>query len=193
MFVPIHELSNDLNIAILVPNLTASEHATLLYPQTFQATDFAQFDAVFVGGLDCSNTKELTDYCASYGTPLIKITHPSNDTSVIQNVILNIVAKLYSHEMPSNIDLADIINLNNEADTLCCFDSFQAALTFLNTVNNAVVSNGLYLASTHLDLETFTKHSQQLSAYIADSGYLCASLFSSRNAKSSVLIGLKVK
>ncbi|KZY57819.1 hypothetical protein A3733_07280 [Pseudoalteromonas shioyasakiensis] len=56
-------------------------------------------------------------------------------------------------------------------------------MAFLNTV-----SNGLYLASTHLYLETFTKHSQQLSAYIADSGYLCASLFSSSNLSRCNLI-----
>ncbi|MCL1046862.1 hypothetical protein L2737_16260 [Shewanella electrodiphila] len=149
------------------------------------------FDALLVSGLLPEDNKKLFELCKKIGTEFIVFEHPSNDVAIISDVVANIAGKLYSHEMPNNIDFADIRDLNQRSDVLFAFNSKQSALDFLVVQALGEVIGGIHLAHGQTELSEFEATNKELLSYISEHGFFCSSFYRDACSESTILLGIK--
>ncbi len=193
MFEPIAVDRDELQLAVSLPELDTVDHAVCVPLEGIAKSEIlnSSLDALFVSGLLPEQRRELATMCDIQGLELVVFEHPFNDKFVIKDVVLNITNKLFSNEMPKNIDFADIRNLNQSSDYLFAFNSQSSALEFLQLQELGAVIGGVYLAHGNVDLDEYQSANQQLSRYISEYGYLCSSFHSSGFAECTILLGIK--
>lgn len=192
MFEPEFDLFeiDELKIAVSLPNIDSITLGELV-PFSEITTSGAlntSLDALFVSGLEFEQLEHLSKRCEQSKIELTFFENPTSDALAIQNVVLNLVDKLYSNQMPNNIDVADIRNLNNSSDFLFAFDSKYKALDFLQSQNVGTVIGGVYLAQ---DMDEYEKTGSELGSYVSEYGYLCVSLHTQRRSESTIMLGIK--
>ncbi|MEZ9133995.1 hypothetical protein AB4113_19910, partial [Vibrio breoganii] len=125
MFEPIESEIDELQLAISLPELDSVVNGTLLSFDALTASSLSDsiFDALFVSGTFAEQSKELSQVCVDKRIELVVLENPTNDLTVIHDVVINLVDKLFSDEMPNNIDLADLRLLNQYSDHLLAFNN----------------------------------------------------------------------
>lgn len=193
MFAPRGLDIDELQLAISLPELDSVSNGVLIPLNRLVDSPLLDpsLDALFVSGLFPEQSRNLIATCESKGLELVVFENPSNDLTAIKDVVLNITDKLYSNEMPNNIDLADIRNLNRSSDYLFAFNSKRAALNFMDAQEFGVVIGSLYLAHGGTELDEYEAVNKELSHYISRHGFLCSSLHSSGSSECTILLGIK--
>ncbi|MDH5979516.1 hypothetical protein BCU26_011535 [Vibrio splendidus] len=193
MFEPIESEIDELQLAISLPELDSVVNGTLLPFEALTASSLSDsiFDALFVSGTFAEQSKELSQVCVDKRIELVVLENPTNDLTVIHDVVINLVDKLFSDEMPNNIDLADLRLLNQYSDHLLAFNHKCAAINYMSTQKLGVVMGGVYLAHGQTDLDEYENTNQDLIHHIPETGFLCSSYHSLGRSECTILIGIK--
>ncbi|NOH85482.1 hypothetical protein F0249_16935 [Vibrio sp. 03-59-1] len=193
MFEPIAVEMDELQLAVSLPELDSVAHGILIPLENIAKSPLliSSLDALFISGLFPEQSRELTLACEAIGLEFITFENPSNDSDAIKDVVLNITDKLFSKEMPNNVDIADIRNLKQSADYLFAFNSKCSAIDFMEAQGLGIVIGGIYLAHGHTDLEAYEAINKELSYHISEFGFLCSSFHSSGRSECSILLGIK--
>ncbi|WP_182020300.1 hypothetical protein [Vibrio diabolicus] len=193
MFEPIAVDMDELQLAVSLPDLDSVSNAVFVPLEGIVDSPIldSSLDALFVSGLFPEQSRELAAVCEAKRLELVVFENPSNDKAAIKDVVLNITDKLFSDEMPNNIDIADIRNLNQSSDYLFAFNSKCSALDFMETQGLGVVIGGVYLAHGNTDLDEYKAVNKELSHYISEYGFLCSSIHSPGYSECTILFGIK--
>mgnify|MGYP001176048815 CR=1 FL=1 len=189
--------TEELQLAISLPDLDSVFNGRFipLNSLTESLSQMSNFDAIFVGGisneLPVEKRRALSQICEEKGIELIEFENPSNDAVAIRDVVLNLADKLFSDEMPGNLDLADIRNINQYSDCLFAFNSQYSALCFLEQQQVGDVVGGVYLAHGDRNLREYEAINEALLKHFADDGFLCSSFHSSGRADCTILLGIR--
>ncbi|WP_117234828.1 hypothetical protein [Vibrio maerlii] len=195
MFEPTDENVDELKLAISLPDLHTTDFGHLISLDDLPSTKFSEldYDAWFLSGIGSKYIRNLTNVCETQGIELVVFDSPYHDTTAIHDVVVNLANKLFSKEMPNNIDIADIRNLNQSSDHLLAFNSKREALCFLKEQELGEVIGGVYLAHGGTDLEEYEKSNKALQNHISDYGFLCSSFLSTGIAECTILLGVRSK
>jgi len=150
-----------------------------------------RLDLLLVSGATPQQVELITSACDAIGCVVAFVGHPSNDETVIWNVIENVKGKLDAHEMPNNIDIADIRSLAEEADYLLAFDDEASLFQFLQTTPAERHLGGIYLASGRVTLNVFAEMNERIEALISPYAYFVSSFYSASTSECSALIGVR--
>ena len=193
MFEPIEIELDELKIAAYVPINQFSEGVNYLSESELSEPKLRRkkLDALLVSSNVLDQTKQLITSCQHSDTLLLVFDNPSNDMSAVSRVIENLMAKLLSHEMPNNLDIADLRNLSESSDFLFAFDNHSAACDFLDAQNLGKVVGGVHLAHKVTELSHYENATNQLLDRFPDTAYLCASIYSDGVGESTTVIGIK--
>lgn len=189
--------SDELQLAIALPELESVPHGELILLDSIIESLALKsgFDAIFVGGLNDHLTvdkrSQLSQTCDDNGIELVQFENPSNDLAVICDVIVNLAGKLFSDEMPKNVSIADIRNINLYSDCLFAFNSVRSALDFLETQSLGSVVGGVFLAHGEATLSEYEAAGDKLLRHFAEDGFLCSSIYASGSSECTVLLGIK--
>lgn len=102
-------------------------------------------------------------------------------------------SKLFSNEVPHNIDIADIRKLNQSSDYLLAFNNKYSALEFMETQRLGTLSGGVYLAHCNTSLDEYEAVNKELNRYMSGYGFLCSSFHSSGHSECTILLGINSK
>lgn len=193
MFEPAQTDADVLKIAVSLPDRETVSNGDFIPLESLATSLFedARFDAVFVSGLSPEQSQLLSQTCADLGVELIVFDNPSNRVTVIEDVVINITDKLFSDEMPNNIDLIDIRYINQCSDHLFSFNNKVSALHFLEEQDLGSVIGGVYLAHGDTELTEFEVTNNELLNYFSDSGFLCSSFHYFGRSECTILLGIK--
>lgn len=193
MFEPLAEYMDELQLALSLPELDSVSNGVCIPLDGIVNSPLldSSLDALFVSGLTLEQSRELALVCEEIGLELVVFENPSNDATAIKDAVLNITNKLFSDEMPNNIDVADIKNLNQSSDYLFAFNNKYSALNFMQAQGLGVVIGGVYLAHGKTDLNEYEAINKDLSQYISENGFLCSSFHSSGYSECTILLGIK--
>ncbi|MEZ9701954.1 hypothetical protein AB4455_24195 [Vibrio sp. 10N.261.46.E12] len=193
MFEPIEIDMDELQLAISLPELDSVPNGVFIPLEDildFSSQD-SNFDALFVSGLYPEQSKTLIQACAGKALELVNFENPSNDLAAIHDVVLNLVGKLFSDEMPNNIDIADIRNLNQSSDFLFAFNRKSSALDFMAAQALGVIVGGVYLAHGGTELDEYEAVNKELTNHISEYGFLCSSFYGLGRSECTILLGVK--
>ncbi|WP_225311886.1 hypothetical protein [Vibrio diabolicus] len=151
----------------------------------------ANFDALFVSSLFPDQNRELSQICAEKRVELVVFENRSDDMVAVHDVVLNLADKLFSDEMPNNIDIADIRNINQSSNYLFAFNSKHSALEFMETQDLGIVIGGVYLAHGNTELSEYEVTNRELLNHFSDSGFLCSSFHTLGRSECTILLGIK--
>ena len=193
MFEPAEIDMDELQLAISLPKLDSVSNGSFIPHENIESSPLlnSKFDAFFVSGLFPEQTTTLSQLCENYSLEMVVFESPSNDLAVIHDVVLNIADKLFSDEMPNNIDIADIRNLNQSSEYLFAFNSKNFALDFMEAQELGVVIGGIYLAHGSADLNEYETTNKKLMAHISENGFLCSSFHFPGRSECTILLGVK--
>ncbi|CAH0525669.1 hypothetical protein [Vibrio hippocampi] len=193
MFEPLVLEDDELQLAISLPDLISVESGQLISPSQLTETTLStcSYDALFVSGLLPEQRDELSHLCAAKHIELVVFDNPSNNAAAIQDVVVNLSDKLFSDEMPNNVDLADIRNLNQSSDYLFAFSNKTAAVDFMETQSIGVVVGGIYLAHAQTDLSEYEATNKALLHHFSEYAFLCSSFHSAGRSECTILLGVK--
>ncbi len=193
MFVPLIDDTDELKLGISAPDydLQEVEYFVPLAELSDALIEERSFDLLFVSGATAIQIQSVIEMCEKVGTVVVLIENPSNDTQAIRDVISNLSGKLLSDEMPNNLDVADVRNINRDSDLLLAFNSKQTAIDFLESGRLGQALCGIYLAHGGADLSEYESTSNQLLSYISEYGYLCSSFYSRGRSEVTILLGIR--
>ena len=193
MFEPLETEEDELKIAVSLPELDAVSHSCFISLDNLNKSSLqrSDFDALFVSGILPDQSRNLSELCMEIGVELVIFENPLNNLAAIHDVVINITDKLFSSEMPNNIDLADIRNINQSSDYMFAFNDKQLALDFMKDQGLGDVIGGVYLAHGYTELEEYEATNKELLNYFSDDGFLCSSFHSSGRSKCTILLGIK--
>ncbi|MDK9739878.1 hypothetical protein KI655_21515 [Vibrio sp. D404a] len=193
MFEPSTEELDPLKIASYLNNSELTNTSDNLSESDLSEATFnnKQLDALLVSALDEEQSECLISLCEKSNTSLLCFENPSNDAAAVARVIDNLMGKLQSHEMPNNIDVADLRNLSESGDLLFGFDNHSAALDFLDAQNLGKVVGGVYLAHGTVELSQYEQATNELLTRFPDSGYLCSSFYGAGLGQCTIVLSVK--
>lgn len=193
MFEPAETDADVLKIAVSLPRREAVSNGDFIPLEKLEVSlsEDARFDAVFVSGLSPEQSQSLAQRCADLDVDLIVFESPSNHVTAIEDVVINMTDKLFSDEMPDNIDLIDIRYINQCSDSLFAFNNKASALYFLEEQDLGSVIGGVYLAHGNTELTEFETTNNELLNRFSDSGFLCSSFHYFGRSECSILLGIK--
>ncbi|MDN3698344.1 hypothetical protein QWY97_13455 [Vibrio cortegadensis] len=193
MFEPIEIDMDELQLAISLPELDSVQNGTFIPLEDILGSSLqdSNFDALFVSGLFPEQSEKLVQVCAGQGLELVNFENPSNDLAAIHDVVLNLSGKLFSDEMPNNIDIADIRNLNQSSDFLFAFNRKSSALDFMAAQELGVIVGGVYLAHGRTELDEYEAVNKELTNHIYEYGFLCSSFYGLGRSECTILLGVK--
>ncbi|MEJ2764834.1 hypothetical protein VV869_12830 [Photobacterium sp. MCCC 1A19761] len=151
----------------------------------------SSFDLLLVSGASPQQAQVVAESCEKSGTVVAFVESPFHDTTAIWDVMANISGKLFSTEMPNNIDVADVRNLVQDSDVLFAFNRINAAIDYLENRASGEVVGGIYLAHRHTNLAEYESTNQQLLSYVSEYGYLSSSFYSGGRSDSTILLGIR--
>ncbi|UXI03896.1 hypothetical protein [Photobacterium sp. TY1-4] len=151
----------------------------------------SSFDLLLVSGASPQQAQIVTASCEKSATVVAFVESPSADMTAIWDVMVNLSGKLFSNEMPDNIDVADVRNLVQDSDVLFAFNCKNTAIDYLADQDSGEVVGGIYLAHRHTDLAEYESTNQQLLRYISAYGYLSSSVYRRGRADSTILLGIR--
>lgn len=111
--------------------------------------------------------------------------------SVASRVLHNVKGKLDGHEMPDNVDVADIRNLYESSTTLFGFDSLQSVQAFLSSKPKLSVKGMLYLMHGAITAEQYGEVGGLLTESLSDYATLYFSHFGDGIGECTVLVAVK--
>ncbi|WP_228013010.1 hypothetical protein [Vibrio sp. OPT18] len=195
MFEPRSVGMDELKLAVSLPGLDFVSNGIYIPPDDIVGSPLltSSLDALFVSGLIPEKNRELAGACVAIDLELFVFENPSNDSIAIRDVVLNITDKLFSDEMPDNLDIADIRELNQSSDYLLAFNNKYSALDFMETQGLGTLVGGVYLAHCNTDLDEYETVNKQLSCYMSDYGFLCSSFHSSGHSDCTILLCINSK
>ncbi|MBD0786280.1 hypothetical protein HUO09_07975 [Vibrio sp. Y2-5] len=193
MFEPTESVADELHIAISLPNTVALENGYSIATNDLTESILSDipFDALFVSGLSPKQSSELSKICLLHHVEFVVFDNPNNDSTAIRDVVINLTNKLLSKEMPNNLDLADIRNLNQSSDYLFAFNSEDAAFNFMRYQQLGVVVGGIYLAHGDVGLGEYESTNNALLRYFSEKAILCSSFLSVGLSDCTILLGIK--
>lgn len=193
MFEPIEIDMDELQLAISLPALDFVPNGTFIPLEDILSSSLqdSNFDALFVSGLLPEQSEKLVQECADKGLELVNFENPSNDLAAIHDVVLNLAGKLFSDEMPNNIDIADIRNFNQSSDFLFAFNRKSSALDFMKVQDLGVIVGGVYLAHGGTELDEYEAVNKELTNQISEYGFLCSSFYGLGRSECTILLGVK--
>ncbi|UUM32327.1 hypothetical protein [Vibrio japonicus] len=193
MFEPLIDNNDELKLGISAPepDFQALDYFVPLVELSDALIVERSFDILFVSGASEKQTQSIAESCEKVGTVVVFIENPSNDRQAIGDVINNLSGKLLSKEMPNNLDVADVRNIDRDSDVLFAFNRKQTALDFLESAGFGEVVSGIYLSHNGADLSEYESTSKQLLSHISDGGYLCSSFYSSGRSEVTILLGIR--
>ncbi len=193
MFEPISVDMDVLQLAISLPEMDSVSNGMFVPLDSIVNSPIlnSDLDALFVSGLLPAQSRELIAVCEEKSLELVVFENPFDDTVAIKDVVLNITDKLFSHEMPKNIDIADIRNLNQSSDYLYAFNRKCSALDFMEAQELGTIVGGVYLAHGNTSLDEYEAVNKELSHYISENGFLCSSIYSTGSSECTILLGIK--
>ncbi|MDN3699260.1 hypothetical protein QWY97_18240 [Vibrio cortegadensis] len=193
MFEPIEIDMDELQLAISLPDLDSVPNGTFIPLEDILGSSLqvSNFDALFVSGLCPEQSEKLVQVCAGKGLELVNFENPSNDLAAIHDVVQNLTGKLFSDEMPNNIDIADIRNLNQSSDFLFAFNRKSSALDFMAAQEFGVIVGGVYLAHAGTELDEYEAVNKELTNHISEYGFLCSSFYGLGRSECTILLGVK--
>ena len=193
MFEPIEIDMDELQLAISLPELASVPNGTFIPLEDILGSTLqdSNFDALFVSGLFPEQSRKLVQMCAGKGFELVNFENPANDLTAIHDVVLNLSGKLFSDEMPNNIDIADIRNLNQSSDCLYAFNRKSSALDFIAAQELGAIVGGVYLAHGGTELDEYETVNKELTNHISEYGYLCSSFYGLGRSECTILLGVK--
>ena len=189
--------SDELQLAIALPDLESLPFGQFIpFDRVAEPSVLKPgLDALFVGSLSDHLTvdkrSQLSQTCEDNGIELVQFENPSNDLAVICDVIVNLAGKLFSDEMPRNISIADIRNINLYSDCLFAFNNVRSALSFLETQSLGSVVGGVFLAHGEVTLSEYEAAGDKLLRHFAEEGFLCSSIYASGSSECTVLLGMQ--
>ena len=188
---------DELQLAIALPELESVPYGQLISLDSIIESLALKsgFDAIFVGGLNDHLTvdkrRQLSQACDDNGIELVQFENPSNDLTVIGDVVLNLAGKLFSDEIPRNVSIADIRNINLYSDCLFAFNSMRSALDFLEAQSLGSVVGGVFVAHDDATLSEYEAAGDKLLSHFAEEGFLCSSIYASGSSECSILLGVE--
>lgn len=184
---------DELQLAISLPKLDSVSNGSFIPHENIESSPLlnSNFDALFVSGLFPEQSIALSQLCENYRLEMVVVENPSNDSAAIHDVVLNLADKLFSDEMPNNIDIADIRNLNQSSEYLFAFNNKSLALDFMEAQEVGIVIGGIYLAHGNTDLNEYEITNKNLIGHISENGFLCSSFHSSGRSECTILLGVK--
>lgn len=193
MFEPLMDDMDELKLAVSLPDLDATQHGHFIPLSDLSEANLTNpvFDALFVSGLSREARQSLSELCDKLGTELVEFESPADDLTAINDVVQNLAGKLYAHEMPNNIDVADIRYLNQCSNYLFAFNNKCAALGFLAVQELGEVMGGVYLAHGNTELSVYEATNNELLQHFSEHGFLCSSFYSAGRSECTILLGLK--
>ncbi|MEK9713816.1 MAG: hypothetical protein VW258_14730 [Thalassolituus sp.] len=189
--------SDELQLAIVLPELKSVPYGQLisLDSTTESLVLKSGFDAIFVGGLSDHLTVDERSHVFQIiednGIELVQFENPSNDLTVIREVVVNLAGKLFSGEMPNNVSLTDIRNVNFYSDCLFAFNTMCSALDFLKTQSLGSVVGGIFVAHGDISLIEYHAAGDDLLSHFAEEGYFCSSIYASGTSECTILLGVQ--
>lgn len=182
-----------LQLAIALPSLESVTHGKLIPIDILnEALRLEEnLDALFVSDLPTEQFQEISRFCHEKAIELVVFDHPLKDQAVIKDVVLNLADKFYSDEMPANVGIADIRNLNQSSDTLLAFNSMPSALEFMTTSNSGVITGGVLLVHGDNGLGAYKNMCEELLKHFSEESFLCSSLLSTGRSECTILLGVK--
>lgn len=184
---------DEIKLAISLPEFNVVQHGNCILLDDLSEEHLldSSFDTLFISGLLSEDRQALSELCDKIGTDFVVVENPSNDSAAIHDVIMNIVGKLYADEMPNNIDVVDIRNLNECSDILFAFHTKSSALDFLNAQELGDLVGGVYLGHGKIELSEYEATNKALLNHFSDNGYLCSSLYGLGHSECTILLGIK--
>ena len=193
MFEPVEFTVDELQLAISLSGIDSvvNGHFIALEELTELTLSDFSFDALFVSGVSPEQGSELSQICLSNHIDLVVFDNPANNSAAIRDVVVNLADKLFSKEMPNNVDLADILNLNQSSDYLFAFNNKASALDYMGSQQLGVVVGGIYLAHGKTDLREYEVTNKELLLYFSEQAALCSSFHSTGLSECTILLGIK--
>nr|WP_086938510.1 hypothetical protein [Thaumasiovibrio occultus] len=190
---------DELQLAIVCPAMelvsasASVENGRLLSTTELSAALAAgvYFDGVLTTNAEPEHTQALAQCCEQFDVNLAVFDSPTQDFVAAYDVLVNLADKLFSREIPNNIDFADIRHLSLSCDHLFAFNNKEAALAFLASSHRDKVVGGIYLAHGATGLDEYQATNNALLQHFPDYGYLCASFHSLGRGECTIVLGVK--
>ncbi|WP_392339619.1 hypothetical protein [Moritella marina] len=132
----------------------------------------------------------ITQICDDVGCIAAFIESSSHEQDVVWDVMLDLKGKLDAHEMPDNLDIADIRELSRYSEQLLAFDCAAKFFHFLET-SSSQFTGCIYLANGTVNLDDYTQMNQRITGYLPPSAYFASSIFSVAKSELTVLLGVE--
>lgn len=102
----------ELKLAASIEGLNFIENGELIPLTELTESSILGLDALFISDLPEDKAQQLSDMCTKNHVELLLLENSSQDKQVIYDVVNYLFDKFYSHEMPNNLDIDDVIDLN---------------------------------------------------------------------------------
>lgn len=148
-------------------------------------------DLALVYGAGTLVGKEIKTWCDDIGCVVALLDNELTETALAMRVMSNIKGKLDAHEMPDNIDIADIRNLAEDSSKLIGFDNPEYLYSFLETSATDEIAGIVFLLHGAVTEHMFQETAEKIREYMPDNSILYFSAFSKGQGKCSALVGIK--
>ncbi|WP_394205213.1 hypothetical protein [Shewanella waksmanii] len=148
------------------------------------------WDLILVESATKQYTAPLIQMQQQSSCSILFINNPSNDRHAITQVCANISAKLYSDEMPNNLDVADMRLFDSINHHLFAFNSLSDAIDFLQSNPSVTVTAALYLAHNVANLAHYQQAMADLAANLNDNCSFFTSMLDTGQGQCSILVCL---
>lgn len=149
-------------------------------------------DLLLVHGAQPQVSESIKAWGDSVGCVVASLDNALTDGALALRVMSNIKGKLDAHEMPANIDIADIRNLAEDSNKLLGFDSFDHLYAFLDSVNTDDIRGILFLLHGHVTERLYRETGTKIREYMPDNAILYLSAFSKGQGNCTALVGIKI-
>ncbi len=148
-------------------------------------------DLMLVHGAGTLLGKEIKMWCDDIGCVVALLDNELTETALALRVMSNIKGKLEVHEMPNNIDIADIRNLAEDSNKLIGFDNLEYLSSFLETSATDAIAGIVFLLHGAVTERMYGETGQKIQEYMPENSILYLSAFYKGQGECTALVGIK--
>ena len=153
----------------------------------------ARLDLLLVSGASPAKKLSIKQVCDEHDCTAAFFDNISNEHEhePIWNVKTNLKAKLYSQEMPNNLDIADVRLLTDASEVLLAFNCHKTLFSYLQRSAIETVVGCIYLAHGNITVDDYTQVNRKIANMLAPSASFISSILFDGVGECTAIVAIK--